>query len=164
MGIWVFVTDSTGKTIQWENEYNLPGLDNGSRRNNILPLSIAATPDSGFILVGFEGASDLNNNACAFKFVSKPLPASVLNRTAPHLHRSVGHKNWSFTFDAPGAIDASLDLFTLQGKRVTRFERYLSQAGHGEITVDASAFKPGAYVWQLRVGGETTQGFITPGE
>jgi hypothetical protein len=51
-------------------------------------------------------------------------------------------------------------LFTLQGKRVVRFDRHVSQAGQGEIGVDASAFKPGAYVWQLRVGAETTRGLL----
>lgn len=52
-GLWVFVTDSTGKDLLWEKQYNLPGTDlGGNKLNNILPYSICATPDGGFTVVG----------------------------------------------------------------------------------------------------------------
>jgi hypothetical protein len=164
MGIWVFVTDSTGKNIQWQNEYNLPGLVNGRPRNNILPLSVAATPDSGFILVGFEGSSNVNANACAFKFVPKPLPASILNRTGPAVRPLIGRKAWVFAFDEPDAGDAHLEIFSLQGRKILGFDRHLSQAGQASIHVDVSALKPGSYVWKLTVGNESRQGIIPKAE
>jgi hypothetical protein len=159
-GIWAMVTDSLGKNILWQKQFRIPyrKADGSALR----PLSVASSPDSGFTVVGVYGLPDSSegDNAFTAHFVPKPVPVSVLSRTSFHLHRSAIHQNWTFTFDAHTAGVAHLDLFTLQGKRVARFDRHLSQAGQGEIRVDASAFKPGAYLWQLRVGNETTRGFL----
>jgi hypothetical protein len=161
MGIWVFVTDSTGKTVQWQNVYNLPGLVSGRPRNNILPLSVAATPDSGFILVGFEGSSNVNANACAFKFVPKPLPSPVLRSSKWKAHNIGLAKDWLFTFESGQGGEAELTLFTTQGKLVKRYIRRGIPKGKGEIHVDAASFKAGVYLWRLKTYGGISQGFST---
>ncbi len=38
-GLWVFVTDSTAKTIQWEKQFDLPGIGGGVTRNNLDPYT-----------------------------------------------------------------------------------------------------------------------------
>jgi hypothetical protein len=77
-GLWAFVTDSTGKSILWEKQYNLPGVDAEKYSfNNILPMSVCATPDTGFIVVGDLNTYGNNHNACAFKFVPRPPLAGI---------------------------------------------------------------------------------------
>jgi hypothetical protein len=71
------VTDSTGKTIQWQKQFNLPGDDNGSDRKNLFPMAMLPTPDSGFVVVGVEGGGNLNDNALAFKFIRKSGPVAI---------------------------------------------------------------------------------------
>ncbi len=159
-GLWAFVTDSTGKSIVWERMYNLPGLINGKPRNTLSPLSIAGTPDSGFIVIGYEGSRSGNPNAWAFKFVPKPLPVSIPSRPLPALRPSIGGKTWVFAFDAPSAGEAHLDISNLQGRKIIGYDRHLTQAGKSAIQVDASSLRPGAYIWKLRVGSESRQGII----
>jgi hypothetical protein len=157
-GLWVFVTDSTGKTLQWEKQYNLPGLVNGSTRSNVLPLSIAATPDSGFILVGMEGSYNANANACAFKFVPKPIPVS--NRITAHnsIRNKFRNNAWTFSFETRQTGDAELQLFKVQGKLAGRFTQHMAQTGRGEIRVNTGELKKGLYLWELRVDGQLLKG------
>jgi hypothetical protein len=76
-GIWALVTDSSGKTIQWQSLYILPGDDDGSDRNYLFPMALQPTADSGFIVVGVEVGGNRNNNAFAFKFIHKSKPVAI---------------------------------------------------------------------------------------
>jgi hypothetical protein len=159
-GVWAVVTDSMGKDILWQKQFRIPyGKEDGSA---LKPWTVAASPDSGFTVVGLYGLPDSSEgqNAFAAHFVPKPLPASILHPCKGNAHPFIGDRTWTFAFAAPSAGEARLDLFTTQGIRVARFEPRLSQAGQGEIRVESSPFKAGAYVWQLRVGSHTSQGFI----
>jgi hypothetical protein len=158
-GIWVFVTDSTGKTIQWQKQYNLPGLENGSARNNILPLSIAATPDSGFILVGLEAGSS-NDNACAFKFSPKPNPLAVRRITGQRDPSVYLSGDRLFSGEVAGAADVHFRLFTAEGRLAAEYRRHLPGAGRWEFMLDRSRVKAGVYVWQLVTGGVPFRGMV----
>lgn len=84
-GIWIIVTDSTGNEILWQKQYNLPEVDeNDKERDNILPLSICATPDSGFTVVGDDYPYNFNNNQNAFAIHFVPLPPVILNLQIKH--------------------------------------------------------------------------------
>jgi hypothetical protein len=74
------------------------------------------------------------------------------------------NRNWVFTFDAQQASDAELRLYTVQGQLAGRFSQHMAREGRGEIRVDASQFKTGIYLWQLRVGTETAKGLVTLSE
>lgn len=93
-GVWAFVTDSTGKSIQWQKQFNLPGRDNGSIRKNIYPMVLLATPDSGFVVVGVEGGSNLNDNAFAFKFVPKQEASLIRSARAAEGTRLARKRNY----------------------------------------------------------------------
>jgi hypothetical protein len=157
-GLWVFVTDSTGKTLQWEKQYNLPGLVNGTTRSNLLPLSIAATPDSGFIVVGMEGSFNLNANAFAFKFVPKPLPVSNRLIKGSAARAKFSNNGWTFSFETRRAADVDLLLYTVRGKSAGRYSRHVPEAGRGEIQVNSGELKKGLYFWELRVDGQSSKG------
>lgn len=155
-GLWVFVTDSTTKTILWQKQYNLPGLDKGSPRANLLPITIKATPDSGFIIVGQEAARGPNNNAFAFKFTSHALASSV---TAPRAaERARMGSGGIFHFEAKDGIPAELRLFDLQGRPAARYRFDGKGAGPADIKVDVSLFSKGIYFWRFESSGLTQQG------
>lgn len=156
-GIWVFVTDSTARNILWQKQYNLPGLDQGSPRNNILPISIAATPDSGFIVVGQEGARLQNNNACAFKFKpSQSLP--VAGRPAFREGRPGAGRVFSFQAVKPGT--AMLRFFDVKGRPAADYRIDMRRAGPAEFKVDPSRFARGVHLWRFEAAGRAQQGKI----
>jgi hypothetical protein len=63
-GLWVFVTDSTGANLLWEKQYNVRyRSDNGTDN---LPLSVCATPDTGFTVVGRDICVDSLGGVNAF--------------------------------------------------------------------------------------------------
>jgi hypothetical protein len=49
-GIWTIVTDSTGNRTLWEKQTKIPYKTSDGR--SILPVSVCATPDSGFSISG----------------------------------------------------------------------------------------------------------------
>ena len=52
-GVWAIVADSTGKKFLWQGNSKLPGVDaNGHVLTTLRPLSVCATSDSGFTIVG----------------------------------------------------------------------------------------------------------------
>lgn len=161
-GIWSFVTDSTGKDILWEKNVLIPYKT--SRGAALEPLSVAATPDSGFTVVGRLLLTDSlgGQDAFAAHFVSKPVTTTRRPSSVPSLRNAKMNQNWVFTFDARQDSDAELRLYTVQGKSAGRFSQHMAKAGgQGAIKVDASLLKAGMYLWQLRVGTETTRGLVT---
>jgi hypothetical protein len=73
-GVWAFVTDSIGKNLLWEKQFQItyksepPGAP--------LPLAVCATPDTGFTVVG-----EFSFNAFAAHFI--PVAASGIHQKAP---------------------------------------------------------------------------------
>jgi hypothetical protein len=163
-GIWSFVTDSTGKDILWEKNVLIPYKT--SRGAGLEPLSVAATPDSGFTVVGRLLLTDSlgGQDAFAAHYVPKPVPVTIIPASVPNLRHTNMNRNWVFTFDAQQASDAELRLYTVQGQLAGRFSQHMAREGRGEIRVDASQFKTGIYLWQLRVGTETAKGLVTLSE
>lgn len=149
-GVWAFVTDSTGKTIEWQRQYNLPGRDNGSIRKNIYPMALLPTPDSGFVVVGVEGGSNLNDNAFTFKFERKAVPVSV-GRVPGLSLTGVQWEGRTFRFDSPASGEAVLDLYGLDGSLSARFSLEGADAT-GRITVPEARCKGGLYFWRARLG------------
>ena len=163
-GVWAIVTDSTGAKILWEKQVRIPFRSAGG--TGVDAYSVAAAPDSGFTVVGpyFLPDSLGGQNAFAVHFVPKPLPATVINRTNSNFRRTnLGH-TWDFTFDANQATDAELRLFTVEGKMAAHYSKHMPQSGQGEFRVDASQLKAGIYLWEFRVGSETTKGLMTLSE
>lgn len=158
-GVWAVVTDSMGKDILWQKQFRIPYRnEDGSA---LKPWAVAASPDSGFTVVGLYGLPDSTEgpNAFAAHFVPKPLPSSILP-SSRKTRTFMADRAWAFAFEAAAPGVALWELYTLQGQKVARYERQLSQAGQGEIKIEASRFKAGAYVWKLRVGSQTSRGFI----
>jgi hypothetical protein len=159
-GFWALVTDSTGKTLLWEKQIRIPF--NGDDGTALTPFSVAATPDSGFTVVGRDLLTDSlgGSNAFAAHFVPKPVPLSnrILIRESD---RDGFHSNaWTFVFETPTAGDVELRLFTLQGKLAGLYTRRVAQAGPAQIRIDPSRLKPGTYLWRLQAGPVTNQGTL----
>lgn len=113
-GFWVFVTDSSAKTVQWQKQFNLPGKDGILDRNNLLPYSIAATLDSGFIVVGEEVSKSQARNAFAAKLIPKSDPVNAVRPGGSHvrMRQSAGG---SLVFESVRPGQVRLRVFDLRG-------------------------------------------------
>jgi len=73
--VWIVITDSTGNRILWQKQFSGPIGGGG-------PMSVCATPDNGFTVVGYmdNGSFATGYDAFAAHFVSKP-GAAVVSRS-----------------------------------------------------------------------------------
>jgi hypothetical protein len=149
-GLWVMVTDTSAKNIEWEGNFNLPGKSpSGDNRTNLVSTSVAATPDSGFIVVGYEGAAG-NDNAFAFKFIPTAKPTSNLpHRTGDALAFDGVHQNM-FVYSAPPGEDVALRLYDWTGREAARVQQRSRSSGHGRFDLAPFGLKRGVYLWELR--------------
>jgi len=156
-GIWAIVTDSLGKNILWQKQVRIPYLvADGSA---LMPWSVSASPDSGFTVVGLYGLNDSlgGNNAFAAHFIGKPVPNSIVRTRLP----KVRNHGRIFSFEAKGATDAELRLFTPQGRLAARYSQHVVEAGPAEFRIDTSRLKAGLYFWQLHAGDIVGRGATT---
>jgi hypothetical protein len=161
-GIWLFVTDTSGKTIEWQKQYNLPTLVPGNIRDNLLPHVLVATQDSGFLLVGVEGATGLNDNGFVFKFIPKPIPVSALSTPGRNMRVAVRQGRLVLVSAATPGVEMVLKLFDVQGVEVARYRQTGNQAGEGRFDIGERPLKRGVYLWKLE--GEqalVTGSFVT---
>jgi hypothetical protein len=149
-GIWVFVTDSTGKNLLWEKQYDFPGKDSaGFRFNNMFPYAIAATPDSGFTVVGYKNGAGDNYDAIAMHFVPMPSTRAAetasAKRAATLQYRTVGK---SIIFEFSGSAYTTIRIFNAGGMVVASIP-HNSRSG-GFATWNCSRAARGVYFYQLQ--------------
>jgi hypothetical protein len=157
-GLWVFVTDSAAKTIEWERQYNLPGTVDGRTRNLISTYAMIATPDSGFIVAGKESRPGNHDDAVAFKFVPKPVPTSDLPGPAKSVRQAWNGGRRIIRFQAPAGADVELRLLNIQGREFGRYSQHTSHAGQGRFDIGDLSLKRGLYVWEIKVNHIVTRG------
>jgi hypothetical protein len=166
-GVWAFVTDSTGKKLLWEKQYNLPGVDaGGNPLTTVTPLSVCATPDGGFTMVGDNNTYQNNHNAFAMHFVSKPISAVMYrgNFQAKSLNgfsvRLAGAK--LLVSNTMSKIPATVSLFDVLGRCVvnatsprpmaTPLPQERGEDKFGTIQLDISHLAHGMYVVRVKAG------------
>jgi Secretion system C-terminal sorting domain len=136
-GIWVYVTPDTGSHILWQGIIAGP-LNAGE------PLSVCATQDTGFTVVGKVGG-----NAFAAHFVPGPLSGVKCSRSvvpaAQLSARLVGRR--LFVTNANSGTTAHVSLYDVSGKRVA------IQKGEKEISLDISNVAKGTYFVQVKNAG-----------
>jgi len=148
-GVWVVVTDSTGKKNYWEKQFCRPYLTADGRALD--PYSVCATPDSGFTVVGLYSCSDANGgqNAFAMHFVSAS-GTSVIAKEHP-VSKSVSGFNTRIcgshliieTKASEKINNAETSLFDISGKCV------LTQKNNKAV-VDISRISSGTYIVRMK--------------
>ena len=148
-GLWVFVTDSTAETIQWQKQFNLPGIKAGRDRNDILPYSIVATSDSRFIVAGEEIAPNQHSDACVLKFVPRPIPTSFL-RSIKFVPQLVGNGNRVLRFEATAGAVAELKILSIQGKEMARYRQRAGQDSQVRFEIREKLLERSVYLWEIK--------------
>jgi hypothetical protein len=141
-GLWAFVKDSMGRKLLWEAQFQIPfRTDNGA---GLFPLSVCATSDGGFTVVGRDLCNDANgaNNAFAAHF--KPAaPVGVVRKTSPAKilaglsARIIGQK-----LVVSGTGTASL--YDITGRKIAE------RSGNKEIEFDISGMSRGMYIVKVK--------------
>ena len=153
-GLWVFVTDSTGKKIVWEKKYNLPGVDEkGFLLNTITPLSLCSTPDGGFTVVGTNNTYGGNYNACAFHFVPKPVETAtkqtILLKKSEKVRALQTGNNVVFKFVNTPAASHELIVYNAAGRIVVRLISV--NKASTSIVWDCSGAGKGPYLYKVKL-------------
>jgi hypothetical protein len=163
-GVWTFVTDSTGKQILWQKETAIPyKTDVGTA---LKPMSVCATPDSGFTVVGYSICNDSNGqyNAFAAHFVEKQ-PVSI--RSAPgdrNVAMSVkcvaqnGRALFTFNLERPSNLEMSV--YNAQGRLVRQFNSEKLRPGLRSVSLDTKALGTGVYLYRISYGANVTSGLV----
>jgi hypothetical protein len=144
--IWVIITDSIGKKQYFEKEFRLPtepGLN-----ANTFPMSVVATPDSGFTLVGW-GYTDTSTgkNAFAMHFIPKDPTAvlsrkSIQNKETNSIHAHIMGTKLYISENIPKETEAFL--FDLIGRCIAIHK------GYGKLVMDISHLSKGTYLLKLK--------------
>jgi hypothetical protein len=148
-GVWSFVTDSTGKNILWEKQTNIPYKTSNGQAP--VPLSVCATPDGGFTVVGeYACTDDIGGlNAFAAHYKISPVTAVAKIQTSLSNVRSVRYKiNGSkvlFSIPSPGLQPGKISIYNAAGKLVTR----LSSRTDSYVW-DCSRAVSGVYYYQVK--------------
>jgi Secretion system C-terminal sorting domain len=138
-GIWVYVTPVTGSHILWENVI-AGSLYAGE------PLSVCATPDSGFTVVGKIGG-----NAFASHFIPKAPSAIVSRRNfqAKSINSINVHVSGAKIVVSGNFSTGEVSLFDITGRRIA------TQTGNKEIAFDISKLARGTYFVRFKRGSDT---------
>ena len=160
-GIWVFVTDSTGEKFLWEKTVHLPGVDAGGfALTTLLPLSVCATPDSGFTLVGDNNTYGNNHNAFAMHFAPMvPVTnAPVINHSQPRpvMNTIITNSRVLFTCTG-GSVNSVLAIYNIAGKRIASLRSSTSAIGSSSYVLNRSRISNGVYSYHL----SSNSGLIT---
>jgi hypothetical protein len=154
-GLWVFVTDSTGKHILWERQYKLPGKDAGGYElKTLLPLSVCATEDSGFTVVGDNNTYGNNHNAFAMHFVpSEPttvIKKQPLNQSNTAVKLKITGSKVIFSFPSSVSMPVELSVYNAAGKRITEVKSRDLKAEKNSLLWDCSGVSEGIYLYRIR--------------
>jgi hypothetical protein len=146
--VWVIVTDSVGKKQYFKKEFNLsrdPGFV-----PNIFPMSVIATPDSGFTLVGWGYTDTLTGkNAFAMHYVPKD-PTAVINKYQSNtksecaINTRISRTKLTIESDATGNNKSAASLFDLSGRCVA------VKTGSNRIIMDISHISQGTYLLKVK--------------
>jgi hypothetical protein len=116
--VWIVITDSTGNRILWQKQFSGPIGGGG-------PMSVCATPDNGFTVVGYmdNGSFATGYDAFAAHFVSKPGAAVVsrsysASKSVNGFSVHVSGAKLVVSGKTPGMAIGEVTLFDVSGKRV----------------------------------------------
>ena len=155
IGIWMFVTDSTGKKILWEkNRIRRPYLTDTSAGDASTAFSVCATDDGGFTIVGDMSLPDNlgAHNGIIAHFIPKPVSAVTskskgIRYTAKNFAIKLSKVKLVVNPIMPNGKPFEVSLFDISGKRI------LYQSGIKATTFDLSKIAKGTYF--VRVGQGT---------
>lgn len=159
-GVWAFVTDSTGKSVLWEQQVNIPRGTTDGRAPK--PLAVCANPDSGFTVAGEYACNDENGAMNAFVARFVPSAPANISRTGANNKRSA---DVNYTISGNRIIFKSgyfasrmvkLQMFNASGKMVAEVSRKDTDAG--SITLDCQRFARGVYYYKLNFGNGPVSG------
>jgi hypothetical protein len=157
-GVWTWVTDSTGKQILWEKQTLIRyRTDNG---NDVTPLSINPSPDSGFTVVGQDICNDSNGaiNAFAVHYIPKAptaIKGSAEKRVMPYMVQSrvVGSKV-IFALTAATILPNYLTIYNASGRVVANLVTTTP------LTWDCSHAGRGVYFYRIENTDGTYNGKV----
>lgn len=166
-GLWTFVTDSTGKKILWEKVVKI--VYRTGFGNRVYPLSVCATPDGGFTVVGYIPCGDANGgkNAFAAHFVPKAI-SLILNHSTPlHQTRALRHTitctTVVFTSDMP--IPSSfITIYNASGKTVAGISGTRAGSRTTSFAWDFSRVGRGVYFYKAGRGNGAVSGKLVVGQ
>jgi hypothetical protein len=144
LGVWIIVTDSSGKKMLWEKQCKVIP-------DSHIPMAVCATPDDGFTMVG-----GTPGDAFIAHFIPKPVSA-VVSR-----NNSLSESMNGFSVHVVGAklivsVNAAMknigqvSLFDISGKRIAM--QTVGAFRETPLSFDVSKLARGTYV--VRVGVQT---------
>jgi hypothetical protein len=162
--IWIFVTDSIGKKFLWE-KLAYTGI---SSEASMLPMSVAASPDGGFSVVGFESQGATGFDGFVMHFIPKPASAATSNgKEIPIVSEirviSTSPQKIVFSLQNPGAFPANLSVFSASGKLVARKAFKGTGSGRNALVWNCGTFGKGVYLYRLQSNGKTDRGALVVG-
>ena len=153
-GVWTFVTDSTGKNILWERRVRIPYRTADGRAPT--PLSVCATPDSGFTVVGEYACVDSigGMNAFAAHYIpSEPITVinkPLLNQSNTAVKLKITGSKVIFSFPSSVSMPVELSVYNAAGKRITEVKSRDLKAEKNSLLWDCSGVSEGIYLYRIR--------------
>ena len=158
-GIWTFITDSTGERILWEQQTKIIYKTDDGRA--VLPLSVCATPDSGFTVVGQDACVETNGGYNGFAAHFRPAePVAISNKPASAILmkklRTIITSS-RVIISVVGIGDGKLTIYNIAGKRIASLRSSDRTSGSSSYVLNRSRISNGVYSYHL----SSNSGFIT---
>jgi hypothetical protein len=167
-GVWVFITDSTARNVLWEKQFRIPYRSSPGITPR--PLSVCATADSGFTVVGDYNCHDSLGGTNAFAAHFKPAPATAAisgSVTAPPkmaAQVTVKATKVVFTFEHASRQPTRVTIYNAAGKAVADLTEPECKTDHSTIIWDRSSVAQGVYVYCINTTlGQTTGKIVLNG-
>ena len=147
--IWIIVTDSIGKKLLWEKQFSGP-LGGGG------PMSVCATPDNGFTVVGYMDNGTLATGYDAFAAHFIPKAKSAVSRTNSALKSTHGFNvhisgaRLIILNNAPLKSPGVVSIFDITGKRIA--SQTTGTNFNTPLSFDISKLARGTYFVRLKAG------------
>lgn len=165
-GIWTIVTDSTGRKKLWERQTKLPYKTEDGR--NLMPLSVCATPDSGFTVVGKYTCRTENGdyNAFASHFVPK-IPMAVPNiQSVPAksagIIASIKGAKLTVRFDSR-VKNPQMEVYDARGSRIAVISGLKNRQMGNCLEWEFLNAVQGLYFYHVKAGGSLITGKVIKG-
>jgi hypothetical protein len=149
--IRIFVTDSTGKKLLWE-KLAYTGI---SSEANMLPMSVVASPDGGFTVVGYESQGATGFDGFVMHFIPKPASQVTGNAKSSELRgffvKSKTTKEKAiFTLNGLLPSGVLLTVYSLLGRKIADIERSDRISGIKSLEWNFSRMSKGVYLYRLK--------------